>query len=113
MPTNSGRNERRWASEAVTSRSINWLAPHREKPGRKHSLREKDLLGLTQAEEAGTYSQQPARPQEQDEVQTIALEAPRHLVWLLLRAYPKTCDTMTTKIKEVKIHGTDLSLESQ
>lgn len=62
-----------------------WLAPRREKPGRKHSLREKDLLGLTQAEEAGTYSQQPARTQERDEVQTIALEAPRHLVWLLLK----------------------------
>ena len=62
-----------------------WLAPRREKPGRKHSLREKDLLDLTQAEEAGTYSQQPARTQERDEVQTIALEAPRHLVWLLLK----------------------------
>jgi transposase len=62
-----------------------WLAPRREKPGRKHSLREKDLLGLTQAEEAGTYSQQPARTHERDEVQTIALEAPRHLVWLLLK----------------------------
>jgi transposase len=62
-----------------------WLAPRREKPGRKHSLREKDLLGLTQAEEAGTYSQQSARTQERDEVQTIALEAPRHLVWLLLK----------------------------
>src|SRR5579859_4413631 len=26
-----------------------WLAPRREKPGRKHSLSEKDLLGLTKA----------------------------------------------------------------
>lgn len=33
-----------------------WLAPRREKPGRKHSLREKDMLGLTQKEETGTYS---------------------------------------------------------
>jgi transposase len=62
-----------------------WLAPRREKPGRKHSLREKDLLGLIQAEEAGTYSQQPAHTQESDEIQTIALEAPGHLVWLLLK----------------------------
>lgn len=62
-----------------------WLAPRREKPGRKHSLREKDLLGLTQAEEAGTSSQQPPRTQEHDEAQTIFLEAPRHLVWLLLK----------------------------
>ena len=62
-----------------------WLAPRREKPGRKHSLREKDLLGLTRTEEAGTYAQQPPHIQEDDEAQTIALEAPRHLVWLLLK----------------------------
>ncbi len=62
-----------------------WLAPRREKSGRKHSLREKDLLGLTQEEETGTYSQQPAHPQEGNEVQSVALEAPRHLVWLLLK----------------------------
>jgi len=62
-----------------------WLAPRREKPGRKHSLREKDLVGLTQEEEAGTYSQQPAHTQERNEVQPLALEAPRHLVWLLLK----------------------------
>lgn len=62
-----------------------WLAPRREKPGRKHSLREKDLLGLTQEEEAGTTSQQSVRTQERNEVEPVALEAPRHLVWLLLK----------------------------
>jgi transposase len=62
-----------------------WMAPRREKPGRKHSLREKDLLGLTQGEEAGTTSPQPARPQESCEVEPVALEAPRHLVWLLFK----------------------------
>jgi transposase len=62
-----------------------WLAPRREKPGRKHSLREKDLLGLTQEAAAGTYSQQPARAQQSNEIQPVALEAPRHLVWLLLK----------------------------
>lgn len=36
-----------------------WLSPRREKAGRKHSLREKDLLGLIDEEEAGTSSQQP------------------------------------------------------
>lgn len=62
-----------------------WLAPRREKPGRKHSLREKDLLGLTQEEEGGSTSPQPARAQESLEVEPVALEAPRHLVWLLLK----------------------------
>lgn len=62
-----------------------WLAPHREKPGRKPSLREKDLLGLTQEEEAGTTSPQPAREEVSPEVEPVALEAPRHLVWLLLK----------------------------
>ena len=62
-----------------------WLAPRREKPGRKHSLREKGLRGLTQEEEAGTYSQQPALAQEHYEVRAVALEAPLHLVWLLLK----------------------------
>lgn len=62
-----------------------WLAPRREKPGRKHSLREKDLLGLTQEAAAGTYSQQPAHAQQSNEIQPGALEAPRHLVWLLLK----------------------------
>jgi transposase len=56
-----------------------WLAPRREKPGRKHSLRERDLLDLTETEEAGTYSQQPARIQERGAVEPVALEAPRHL----------------------------------
>lgn len=62
-----------------------WLAPRREKPGRKHSLREKDLLGLTQQEAAGTYSQQSAHAQQSNEVQSVALPAPHHLVWLLLK----------------------------
>jgi transposase len=62
-----------------------WMAPRREKPGRKHSLREKDLLDLTQAEEAGTTSPQPARSQVSREVEPVALEAPRHLVWLLFK----------------------------
>jgi transposase len=62
-----------------------WLAPRREKPGRKHSLREKDLLGFTEEEETGTYSQQPARVQQNNQVEPVALEAPRHLVWLLLK----------------------------
>lgn len=62
-----------------------WLSPRREKPGRKHSLREKDLLGLTAEEEAGTYSQQSALPQESNQMEPVALEAPRHLVWLLLK----------------------------
>ncbi len=62
-----------------------WLAPRREKPGRKHSLREKDLLGLAQEEETGTYSQQPASSLQGNDAQSVALEAPRHLVWLLLK----------------------------
>jgi len=62
-----------------------WLSPRREKPGRKHSLREKDLLGLTEEEEAGTTSQQPAKADERTDLTPVALEAPRHLVWLLLK----------------------------
>lgn len=62
-----------------------WLAPRREKPGRKHSLIEKNLLGLTQEEVTGTYSQQPERVTTSEALQPVALEAPRHLVWLLLR----------------------------
>lgn len=62
-----------------------WLAPRREKPGRKHSLREKDLLGLTEQEEAGTYSQQPKQEEQEEALEPVALEAPRHLIWLLLR----------------------------
>ncbi|HYU76685.1 MAG TPA: transposase, partial [Ktedonobacteraceae bacterium] len=62
-----------------------WLAPRREKPGPKHSLSEKDLLGLTQEEETGTSSQQPERVATSEALQPVALEAPRHLVWLLLR----------------------------
>lgn len=62
-----------------------WLSPRREKAGRKHSLREKDLLGLRDEEEAGTSSQQPERVETGEALQPVALEAPRHLVWLLLR----------------------------
>jgi transposase len=62
-----------------------WLAPRREKPGRKHSLREKDLLGLRDEEEAGTSSQQPERVEHGETVQPVDVEAPRHLVCLLLR----------------------------
>jgi hypothetical protein len=62
-----------------------WLSPRREKPGRKHSLREKDLLGLTEEEEAGTSSPQPQQVETSKGVQPTAIEAPRHLVWLLLR----------------------------
>jgi transposase len=64
-----------------------WLSPRREKPGRKHSLREKDLLGLTDEEAAGTYSQQPEHLRNEEAIQPVALEAPRHLVWLLLRDF--------------------------
>jgi hypothetical protein len=68
------------------------LEPRREKPGRKHSWREKDRLGFSAEEEVGTHSQQ-LKPQPEQLVQPealaapaeIALEAPRHLVWLLLR----------------------------
>ncbi len=68
------------------SKIINkWMAPRREKPGRKHSLREKDLLGLTAEEEAGTTSQQSAKADESTDLTPVALEAPRHLVWLLLK----------------------------
>lgn len=67
-----------------------WLEPRREKPGRKHSLREKDLLGLSAVEEPGTHSAVQERDSQAVEgvKQTeaaIALEAPRHLVWLLIR----------------------------
>ena len=65
-----------------------WLGPRREKPGRKHSLREKDLLGLTAEEEAGTTSERvPVQLTERTEQRAaeIALEAPRHLVWLFIR----------------------------
>jgi transposase len=68
-----------------------WLEPRREKPGRKHSQREKRLLDLTAEEEAGTHSAQPERePQDaatpfDESAAVIDLQAPRHLVWLLLR----------------------------
>src|SRR5690242_1950753 len=62
-----------------------WLAPRREKPGRKHSLREKDLLDLTEEEEAGTTSPQPAKTDDDTTLPPVALEAPRHLVRLLLK----------------------------
>jgi len=72
-----------------------WLEPRREKPGRKHSQREKRLLSLTVEEEAGTHSERKERKPEDSAAHSvestahpsaeIALEAPRHLVWLLLR----------------------------
>jgi len=62
-----------------------WLAPRREKPGRKHSWREKDLPGLTEEEEAGTTSLQLATTDDDTALPPLALEAPRHLVWLLLK----------------------------
>jgi transposase len=65
-----------------------WLEPRREKPGRKHSLREKDVLGLMAEEEAGTSSERASvqlTEQTQQRAIEIALEAPRHLVWLLIR----------------------------
>jgi transposase len=69
-----------------------WLEPRREKPGRKHSLREKDMLGVLVEEEAGTHSQQlKPKPEPLAPLDTlvapaeIALESPHHLVWLLLR----------------------------
>lgn len=68
-----------------------WLEPRREKPGRKHSAREKRLLGLTTEEQAGTHSAPPkhapqngATPAE-EQANVIDVQAPRHLVWLLLR----------------------------
>src|SRR6266540_6538149 len=64
---------------------LNWLSPRREKPGRKHSLREKDLLGLLDEEEAGTSSQWVGPAPDGESMESVALEAPRHLVWLLLR----------------------------
>ena len=68
-----------------------WLEPRREKPGRKHSEREKRLLGLTTEEEAGTHSASPKQtPQNgatpaEERANVIDVQAPRHLVWLLLR----------------------------
>ncbi len=62
-----------------------WLSPRREKPGRKHSLREKDLLGLVNEEEAGTTSQWTGPAPESSSVESVARDSPRHLVWLLLR----------------------------
>lgn len=40
-----------------------WLEPRREKPGRKHSQREKRLLGLTAEERPGLHSEQPGEPE--------------------------------------------------
>jgi transposase len=62
-----------------------WLSPRREKPGRKHSLREKDLLGLVDEEQAGTSSQWTGPAPDHASVESVALESPRHLVWLVLR----------------------------
>ena len=71
-----------------------WLSARREKPGRKHSLREKDLLGLVTEEETGTSSPQPQHVETDEAIQPVTLEAPRHLVWLLLR------DASSLDIKE-------------
>ncbi|GHO82577.1 transposase [Dictyobacter formicarum] len=76
-----------------------WLAPRREKPGRKHSLREKDLLGLETEEEAGTHSQRMEPKEASKPVEPISLEAPRHLVWLLLRD-PSTMDTQERRTRD-------------
>lgn len=72
-----------------------WLEPRREKPGRKHSQWEKRRLRLTAEEEAGTHSARQEREPEGSAAssvdsagQTLSevdLQAPRHLVWLLLR----------------------------
>jgi transposase len=68
-----------------------WLEPRRETPGRKHSLREKDLLGLTLDEERSQDEHQageePAKHEKQSEGSQMenVLEAPRHLVWLFIR----------------------------
>lgn len=71
-----------------------WLEPRREKPGRKHSQREKRLLGLTAEEETGTHSVQLEGESKgsttpsaatAESAAVIDLQAPRHLVWLLLR----------------------------
>lgn len=68
-----------------------WVEPRREKPGRKHSQREKRLLGLTAEEETGTHSAQRERERQDSATPSAAseamidLQAPRHLVWLLLR----------------------------
>ncbi len=40
---------------------------------------------MIQEEETGTYAQQPERVATSEPLQPVALEAPRHLVWLLLR----------------------------
>jgi len=68
-----------------------WLEPRREKPGRKHSLREKDLLGLTQDEgrsqdehQQGEESAKSEKRLEGWQMENV-LEAPRHLVWLFIR----------------------------
>ena len=68
-----------------------WLEPRREKPGRKHSQREKRRLRLTTEEEAGTHAERVGQEQEGFPLQLVEqraevdLKAPRHLVWLLLR----------------------------
>ncbi len=68
-----------------------WLEPRREQPGRKHFLREKDLLGLTRDEERSQDEPQPSEELVQQETHSEGLqavnvlEAPRHLVWLFMR----------------------------
>jgi len=68
-----------------------WLQPRREKPGRKHSVREKKLLGLVLDEKIQhDEPEQDESPVEQGKrseslgVQNV-LEAPRHLVWLFIQ----------------------------
>jgi len=68
-----------------------WLEPRREKPGRKHSLREKDLLGLTLDEQRNQDEHQqgevpPLHEKRSEGLQAEhVLEGPRHLVWLFIR----------------------------
>lgn len=75
-----------------------WLEPRREQPGRKHSLREKDLLGLTQEEERSqnVHQQREGVVRQETHAEGLQvenmLEAPRHLVWLFIRE-PSQLDT--------------------
>lgn len=52
-----------------------WVEPRREKPGRKHSQREKRLLGLTAEEETGTHSAQRERERQDSATPSAASEA--------------------------------------
>jgi len=80
-----------------------WLEPRREQPGRKHSLREKDLLGLTQDEERSQNVHQQREGAVRQETHAEGpqvenvLEAPRHLVWLFIRE-PSQLDAKDLRI---------------